>query len=264
MQQQRYSLLDPPESHTTFGRILGANILMRDRRDGVIKNTLVLQATGTLSHNARPCSRASLQRRLLHRLRSRRSGLGQGMAEAFARQMNGRAHIIGTADGWAHFVSCDASVCARLRARLTHMNFLVITAAGPGENSMVACGETSEALDNYLAVHYFARYVSTKELLPLLASTQNKGQYAHMMSVLRGELGLTVPNEDLGFAAMRARTINILHGFMLSVAALKGIIRGVAYNDGLVAHFAAQNPGIAFTHISPGQVNTIGVKADLG
>ncbi|KAJ7106535.1 hypothetical protein C8R44DRAFT_324960 [Mycena epipterygia] len=223
------------------------------------------------------------------------SGVGQGMAEAFARQTNGRAHIIiigrnapaaaeilgvfpkpgptDEADGWAHeFVSCDAtsmasirSVCAGLRARLTRLNFLVITAAGPGANSIVACGETSEGLDNHLAVRYFARYLYTKELLPLLVSAQAKGQHAHMMSVLGAGYAFTIPNEDLGLAAARARTINILRGSMLSVAAMKGVVRGGAYNDGLVAHFAAQHPAIAFTHISPGQVLTIGAtNVDLG
>jgi hypothetical protein len=109
------------------------------------------------------------------------SGVGQAMAEALARQTNGRAHIIligrnavqaadilarfpkpaeGDADGWTHeFVACDATsvasvrtVCAGLRARLKRINFLVISAAGPKANSLVECGETPEGLDNHLVM----------------------------------------------------------------------------------------------------------------
>ena len=85
------------------------------------------------------------------------SGVGQGVAEAFARQTNGLAHIIiiGRSasaaekiiarfpkpgeEGWAHeFVQCNGesmknvrAACAELRSRLTRLNFLVISAAGP-------------------------------------------------------------------------------------------------------------------------------------
>ncbi|KAJ7083480.1 hypothetical protein C8R44DRAFT_894524 [Mycena epipterygia] len=222
------------------------------------------------------------------------SGVGQAMAEALARQTSGRAHIIligrnaaaaneilgkfpkpGPADGangWAHeFVACDAtsmanirSVCAELRARLTHINFIVLSAAGPAGNTMIACGETTEGLDNHLAIRYFARYLFTKELLPLIVRAQEKGQHAHLMSVLGAGFGATIATDDLGLVKARAQTINILRGSMLSVAALKGMIRGVAYNDGLVAYFATQHPQLAFTHIHPGQVKTTSFALDFG
>ncbi|KAJ6546064.1 hypothetical protein DFH09DRAFT_1171905 [Mycena vulgaris] len=213
------------------------------------------------------------------------SGVGRAMAEALARQTNGRAHIIligqnaavaeeilagftkpTDTDGWAHeFISCDATsmasvraVSAGLRARLARLNFLVMTVGGPGANSITACGETPEGLDNHLAVRYFARYLYTKELLPLLVRTQYQGQHAHVMSVLGAGYGWAIPADDLGLDEARRRTIKILQGSMLSFAAMKGIIRGVTYNDGLVAYFAAQHPNIAFTHISPGNVLTPG------
>ncbi|KAJ7103698.1 hypothetical protein C8R43DRAFT_1081238 [Mycena crocata] len=211
------------------------------------------------------------------------SGVGQGIAEAFARLTNGRAHIViigrsattakkilarfpkpTEADGWAHeFVPCDASsmatvriVCAGLRARIKHINFLVITAAGPAANSMTQCGETAEGLDNHLAMRYFARYFFTKELLPLLVRAQEQGQHAHMMTVLGAGFGAKIPTEDLGLVEARRRTINVLRGVMLNFAAMKGVTRGVAYNDGMVAWFASQYPELAFTHISPWQVET--------
>ncbi|KAJ7183822.1 hypothetical protein C8R46DRAFT_1209958 [Mycena filopes] len=214
------------------------------------------------------------------------SGVGQAMAEAFARQVKGYAHIIligrnaaAAADilagfpkppteegGWAHeFVSCDVAsmasiraVCAELRRRLTRVNFLVLTAAGPKANSLVECGETAEGLDNHLAMRYFARYLYTKELLPLLSAAREEGQRAHAMTVLGAGMGFKIPTDDLGLAAARAGTYKFLQGAVISAAAMKGMMRSAAYNDGLVAWFAAHNPDIAFTHIYPGQVATAG------
>ncbi|KAF7365730.1 hypothetical protein MVEN_00446800 [Mycena venus] len=223
------------------------------------------------------------------------SGVGQAMAEALARQTNGRAHIIligrnaktaaeilarfpkpadgdVDSDGWAHeFVACDAmsmrsvrAVCAGLRSRLQRINFLVMSAAGPKGNSMSECGETSEGLDNHLSMRYFSRYVYSKELLPLLVRARGKGQHAHLMTVLGAGFGAPIATTDLGLAEARRRTIKCLQGVMFSVAALKAMIRGVEYNDGLVAWFAAQHPDIAFTHILPGQVRTVGAVLDPG
>ncbi|KAJ7726687.1 hypothetical protein DFH07DRAFT_758015 [Mycena maculata] len=210
------------------------------------------------------------------------SGVGQAMAEAFARQMKGRAHIIiigrnttaaaeilaafpkpAESDGWAHeFVPCDASsmadvraACEGLNARLAYINFLVITAGGPAANSLVASSVTPEGLDDHLAMRYFMRYIFTKELLPLLVRARENGQHAHMMTVLGAGFGISIPTTDLGLHEARRRSIKILQG---------GITRGVTYNDGLVAHFASLHPEIAFTHISPGQVRTIGGKIHLG
>ncbi|KAJ6487142.1 hypothetical protein C8R47DRAFT_1127864 [Mycena vitilis] len=221
------------------------------------------------------------------------SGVGQGMAEAFARQTDGRAHIIligrsvaqaekiiagfpkptaGDAEGWSHeFVACDATsmvnvraVCAGLRARLGRVNFLVMTAAGPRGNSMVETGETPEGLDDHLAMRYFSRYLYTKELLPLLAHAREAGQHAHVMTVLGAGFGMPLASKDLGLVEARRSTIKWLKGVMFSIAAMKGMVRGVQYNDGLVAWFAAKHPDIAFTHIHPGQVRTPGAILDAG
>ncbi|KAJ7660407.1 hypothetical protein DFH06DRAFT_1194541 [Mycena polygramma] len=221
------------------------------------------------------------------------SGVGQATAEALARQTDGRAHIIligrsapqaekiiatfpkpahGDAEGWAHeFIACDATsmasvraVCAGLRARLDRVNFLVMSAAGPKGNSLIECGETPEGLDNHLAMRYFSRYLYTKELLPLLVRAREAGQHAHVMTVLGAGRGMAIPSNDLGLAEARRATIQWLKGAMFSFAAMKGILRGVGYNDGLVAWFAAQHPDIAFTHICPGQVRTPGHIVEAG
>ncbi|KAJ7840135.1 hypothetical protein B0H13DRAFT_2210340 [Mycena leptocephala] len=221
------------------------------------------------------------------------SGVGQAMAEALARQTNGRAHIIligrnavqaadilarfpkpaeGDADGWTHeFVACDATsvasvrtVCAGLRARLKRINFLVISAAGPKANSLVECGETPEGLDNHLVMRYFSRYVFTKELIHLLLGARENGQHAHLMTVLGAGTGMPIASEDLGLAEARRRSIKFLQGATVSIAAVKSIVRGACYNDGLVAWFAAHHPDIAFTHIRPGQVSTPTASAMMG
>ncbi|KAJ7055525.1 hypothetical protein C8F01DRAFT_453234 [Mycena amicta] len=220
------------------------------------------------------------------------SGVGQAMAEALAKQVDGRAHIIligrnkvaaqrildgfpkptGT-DGWKHeFVPCDAesmksvlAVCKELKGRLTHVNFLVMSAAGPRGNSLTETDVTEEGIDDHLAVRYFSRYLYTKELLPLLESAEALGQHAHVMSVLGGGLGFRIAKDDLMLHEQRKRSWRFLQGATINIAAVKGILRGVTYNDALVAHFASANPSIAFTHIVPGQVWTENAQyVDMG
>ncbi|KAJ7849258.1 hypothetical protein B0H14DRAFT_2765952 [Mycena olivaceomarginata] len=216
------------------------------------------------------------------------SGVGQAMAEALARQTQGRAHIIivgrnttaaaeilagfpkpkptEAEDGWTHeFVACEAksmasvrTVCAALSARLKRINFLVITAGGPQANSLTTSCLTSEGLNAKLAMRYFMRYLFTKELLPLLGAAQELGQHAHVMTVLGAGFGFPIRTTDLGLHEAHNRSIKFLQGLLPSAAAIKAHVTGFAYNDGLVAHFAAGYPAIAFTHILPGNVLTKG------
>nr|GAT50310.1 predicted protein [Mycena chlorophos] len=164
------------------------------------------------------------------------SGVGQAMAEALARQLNGRVHIIllgrsqasaerifvntPTTEGALRaFVAVDVqsmksvrSACDEISGKLgvQEVNFVVMSAAGPRGNSITESGVTVDGVDDHLAP--------------------------------------------------RKRSWGFLHGLTVNVAAMKGIMRGVSYSDGLVAYFAATNPGIAFTHISPGQVWTKGSR----
>ncbi|KAJ6462243.1 hypothetical protein C8R47DRAFT_1058179 [Mycena vitilis] len=219
------------------------------------------------------------------------SGIGQAMAEALARQTQGRAQIVLIGrnaaaavkiiagfpkpveeDGSVHeFVECDASSMASVRAvsaelidRLPRINYLVLSASGPKANSLIECGETPEGLDTHLAMRYFSRYLFTKELLPLLIQARAEGQPAHVMTVLGAGMGFKIPSDDLGLAYARSRTIKMFQGAVISAAAMKGMMRSAAYNDGLVAWFAAQYPDLAFTHIYPGQVATKGKLFDPG
>nr|GAT54240.1 predicted protein [Mycena chlorophos] len=223
------------------------------------------------------------------------SGVGQAMAEALARQLHGRVHIIllgrnaaaaqrildsfpkptsASEDGeWKHeFVQCDANsmknvetVCAELKTRLKRVNFLVMSAAGPRGNSFTESDVTEEGIDDHLSMRYFSRYLYVRELLPLVKAAEASGQHAHVMSVLGAGFGMGFSLKDPMLHQERARSWKFLQGLTPKFAAVKGMVRGVGYNDGLIAHVAAQNPSIAFTHIMPGQVWTAGAQTlDLG
>ncbi|KAJ7467701.1 hypothetical protein FB451DRAFT_1401685 [Mycena latifolia] len=111
----------------------------------------------------------------------RTSGVGQAMAEAFAHQTQGRAHII--------LVERNTTTAKALLAGFPK----------PQE----ADGWTHE---------YYSRNTYVKELLPLLISAQQKGERARVMSVLGAGCGATIPTDDLG---PRRSTIKLLSGAML-------------------------------------------------
>ncbi|KAF7342181.1 hypothetical protein MVEN_01805900 [Mycena venus] len=212
------------------------------------------------------------------------SGVGQGMVEAFARYVQGRARIIivgrnehaaaeiiarlpkpsdAETDGWKHeFVPCDVSLmahvraaCAEIRAKCERINFLVMTA---GYSSMVNVAVTSEGLDLHLAMRYYHRFVWIQELLPLVQAAQARSEDAKIMSVLgagRGNPKRPIDLENLG------NTVKPREGRF--TVALRSMIMSSGYTDAMLAHFAAQNPGIAFTHIHPGIVRTNGLPVDF-
>ncbi|KAF7320703.1 KR domain-containing protein [Mycena chlorophos] len=208
------------------------------------------------------------------------SGVGQAMAEALARQLNGRVHIIllgrsqasaerifaniPTTEGALRaFVAVDVqsmksvrSACDEISGKLgvQEVNFLVMSAAGPRGNSITESGVTVEGCG------YFSRFLYTRTLLPLLETAARNGHNAHVMTILGAGMGYVFPKDDLMLDEARKRSWGFLRGLTVNVAAMKGIMRGVSYSDGLIAYFAATNPGIAFTHISPGQVWTKGSR----
>ncbi|KAJ6533292.1 hypothetical protein DFH09DRAFT_993449 [Mycena vulgaris] len=212
------------------------------------------------------------------------SGVGQGMVEAFARYVRGRAHIIivgrnehaaadiiaglpkpaeGEANGWKHeFIACDVALmanvraaCAVIRGKVERVNFLVITA---GYSSMVNVAVTSEGLDLHLAMRYYQRYVFIEELLPLVQNAQVLSQDAKVMSVLgagNGNPKRPIDLENLG------NTVKERSGRF--TVAIRSMIMSSNYTDAMLAHFASRNPSIAFTHIHPGIVHTPGQHIDF-
>ena len=171
------------------------------------------------------------------------SGIGQGMAEAFAEHTKGNAHIIiigrnraaadaiiakfpkptTTSDAKIshEFVQCDVtqmktiqSVTDSLLERFPRINFLAMS---PGIMTMKGRDETEEGIDRKLAVHYYARWKFTHDLLPSLKRAKEAGEDAKVVSVLAAGKGGEIDVEDLG----------LKKGFSVAAAALQA----PTYND---------------------------------
>jgi NAD(P)-dependent dehydrogenase (short-subunit alcohol dehydrogenase family) len=175
------------------------------------------------------------------------SGIGQAMAQAFARYTKGNAHIIicgrnRTAaeaiiatfpkpthgDAKHEFVSCDVSLMknvhvtsADLLSRLPKINFIIFTT---GFLSAMGRQETKDGVDKRIAVTYYSRWVFTEDLRPLLRKAKDAGEDAKMLSVLAAGKGseidlddLTVKNYSLGKSLSVPNTYNDL---MVEVSAL--------------------------------------------
>ncbi|KAJ7792149.1 NAD(P)-binding protein [Mycena olivaceomarginata] len=199
------------------------------------------------------------------------SGIGQGMAEAFARHTKGNAHIVivgrnraageailrtfpnPTVPGATHeFVECDITlmknvhcVAGELRARIPKVNFLVLT---PGVMTMNGRNETEEGIDRKLAVHYYGRWRFIRDLLPAVEDAHKAGEDAKVMSVLSAGKGAgKIDLEDLG----------LKKNFSVMNAALAA----PTYNDLMVMDLAARYPGLTFVHSYPGFVASNLVKS---
>ena len=150
------------------------------------------------------------------------SGIGQGLAEAFAKWRNGNAHIIivgrneATAkeiierfpkptitNSWTHeFVQCDVtlmknvhSASQQILAKHPKINYLVMS---PGFFAASGRDETSEGIDKKLAVHYYARWKFIDELLPALKKAKDDGEDVRVLSVFSAGHGGQIDPDDLG------------------------------------------------------------------
>ncbi|KAJ7050351.1 hypothetical protein C8F01DRAFT_1264228 [Mycena amicta] len=206
------------------------------------------------------------------------SGVGEGMVEAFARYLGGRAHIIivgrnehaadeiissfpaaGNTSTY-EFLPCDLramenvhAVCEEIRRKVDRVNFLVLTA---GYSSFVNVALTEDGLDLNLAMRYYQRFVFVQELLPLLQNAQSLGQDAHAMSVLGAGFGK--PSRPLDLTNL-GNTVTPRLGRIR--VAMRGMMMSWGYTDAMLAYFASQNPKITFTHIHPGAVSTPGSRS---
>jgi NAD(P)-dependent dehydrogenase (short-subunit alcohol dehydrogenase family) len=174
------------------------------------------------------------------------SGIGQGMAENFAKWREGRAHIVivgrneaaakdiishfpqvpASEQGqWTYeFVKCDATLMKEVKrasseilSRHPKINYLVMS---PGYFTTSGRDESEEGIDKKLAVHYYARWKFTEELLPALKAAKAQGEDARVLTVLAAGKGGKIDVNDLGLKT----------GFSLRAAAEQG----VTYNDYLV------------------------------
>ncbi|KAJ7280202.1 hypothetical protein C8J57DRAFT_1301908, partial [Mycena rebaudengoi] len=193
------------------------------------------------------------------------SGIGRAAAEAFARYTNGNAHIIiigrnkqaaesilasfpkPETKGWQHeFVACDTSlmgnigaVSSELLKRVPKIHFLVLSF---GYMSWLGRKETTEGIDDQLAVRYYGRWKLIHELLPALREATKAGEPSKVLSILDTGYGGAVTPDDFGLRKKYS-----------GMAATKA---SSTYNDLALEEFALRDPDIAFTHISPGFVKT--------
>ncbi|KAG6917685.1 hypothetical protein DXG01_001660 [Tephrocybe rancida] len=194
------------------------------------------------------------------------SGIGQGLAEAFARHTKGNAHIViigrnrAAADSiiaqfpkptdsakYTHeFVQCDVtrmknveSVTTELLTRIPKINFLFMS---PGLMTMKGRDETEEGIDTKLAVHYYARWKFINNLLPALVKAKDAGEDAKVLSVLAAGYGGEINLDDLGLKKT----------FSLTNAALAA----PTYNDLMLQEYSAKYPALTFVHSHPGAVRS--------
>jgi NAD(P)-dependent dehydrogenase (short-subunit alcohol dehydrogenase family) len=153
------------------------------------------------------------------------SGIGQAMAEAFARHTKGNAHIIlcgrnraaaeaiiktfpkptvpeGAETPVHEFLYCDATLMKNVQvtttdllSRLPKLNFLVLSS---GYFTFRGREETEEGIDRKMALHYYARWKFTNDLMPLLRNAKDAGQDAKVFSVMAAGKGGEIDLDDLG------------------------------------------------------------------
>jgi NAD(P)-dependent dehydrogenase (short-subunit alcohol dehydrogenase family) len=121
------------------------------------------------------------------------------------------------------------------------LDYLVISA---GISSLAGRTETKEGLDQKLAIHYYTRIALIQALMPLLEATAAAGHDVRVMSVLSG--GKHKPYKDY------ATDPELKKNFSLGNAANAAGF----YNDIAVESLARDHPNLAFSHVSPGIVDT--------
>ena len=189
------------------------------------------------------------------------SGIGQGLAEAFARWRKGNAHIIilgrneaaakevigrfpkptTTTNSWTHeFVQCDVtlmknvhSASEQILAKHSKINYLVMS---PGYFAASGRDETSEGIDKKLAVHYYARWKFIDELLPALKKAKDDGEDVRVLSVFSAGHGGKIDPNDLG----------LKKGYSLKAAAdsattYNDLMIEVRFSQRLVERFASDH-----------------------
>ncbi|KAF9524463.1 hypothetical protein CPB83DRAFT_820017 [Crepidotus variabilis] len=200
------------------------------------------------------------------------SGLGQTLTELFARNLQGKAHIILVARNQAaadeimaalpkpssisqdhqytyEFIRCDVTsmrsiheLSKSLIQRLPKLNFLVHCAGGVDFLGRV---ETEEGLDSKLAFRYYSKFALSYDLLPLLRNAVKLKEKATVVSVLAAGKAPDIDVNDLGLKKNYTVT--------------RGLAQPISYVDVMTAEFARREPDIAWVHMYPGSVYTRGM-----
>ncbi|KAL0579408.1 hypothetical protein V5O48_002579 [Marasmius crinis-equi] len=213
-------------------------------------------------------------------------GIGHRTVEALARTTNGKVHIILISRSEANgkrileslvkplngeevireFIYCDVALMKNvvgavekikrlLQDRLPdidppRVNFLFMS-AGYASIRLKPRIDTEEGIDRQLVLRYYHRFKFTHELLPLLRAARDAGEDAKVLSVLGAGAKWWLPKEDFGYKKLE-------HG-----PAWRSVIISPPYNDLAFEGFAKREPGIAFTHMSPGFVRTDAFEKDM-
>ncbi|TRM68870.1 hypothetical protein BD626DRAFT_446422 [Schizophyllum amplum] len=189
------------------------------------------------------------------------SGIGRGMASAFARHHKGNARLIivgrskasadaliasfpSPANKLSEFIPCEATLmrkidtaCAQLAQRVDKINYLVLT-VGEGTTSRE---KTEEGVDRVFAAVLFGRFRWTQNLAPLVDVAAEAGEEAKIMTVALGGKGGFIDWDDLEI------TNNLLSRFSKTLP---------TYMDLVYQGFSKRHPKLAITHANPGAVFT--------
>jgi NAD(P)-dependent dehydrogenase (short-subunit alcohol dehydrogenase family) len=211
------------------------------------------------------------------------SGIGQAMAESFARMTDGKATIVivgrnktaaesiistlpRATDSTYEFVSCDATLMRNVVAasqdiisRHPKVNFLVMS---PGFFSMKGFNPTDEGIDRKLAVNYYARWKFIDQFLPALKKAKDDGEDAKVFSVFGAGRGGPIDVNDLGlkksYSLINAsRTGPTYNDLMVEVSSsTRSGLGSLRADQLLLQEYARRNPELTFTHGFPGAVLT--------
>ncbi|KAL1751936.1 hypothetical protein FB107DRAFT_266032 [Schizophyllum commune] len=191
------------------------------------------------------------------------SGIGRGMARAFARHHKGNARLIiigrnkaaadaliaslpAPANQLSEFIPCEASLmrnidaaCEQLAKRdVDKINYLVLTV---GEFTTITGEKTEEGVNKLFAAMFFGRFRWIQNLGPALDRAAEAGEEAKVMSVARAGKGGPVDWDDLDF------TKNVIRRLPSEVPTMQ---------DLMLQGFAKRHPKVAFSHSYPGAVFT--------
>jgi len=210
------------------------------------------------------------------------AGIGQGIAEAFARHTNGNAHLIiigrnqAAADAILsqfpkpssgssavtptyEFVQCDVTLMKNVHAvtkelltRMSKVNFLVMT---PGYITTKGWEETEEGVDKKLAVHYYSRWKFISDLLPALKRAKEAGEDAKVLSVLAAGMGGVIDTDDIGlrktFSFLKARKqVPTYNDLMMQVSNPSISLYNFHYSPTLISALRNTPPEIQISHSS--------------
>ncbi|KAL1756808.1 hypothetical protein FB107DRAFT_210627 [Schizophyllum commune] len=191
------------------------------------------------------------------------SGIGRGMAAAFARHMKGNARLIiigrnkaaadeliaslpAPANTLSEFLACDCSLmrnidaaCEQLAKRdLEKINYLVLTI---GAVETLSHEKTAEGLDKNWAAMFFGRFRFIENLAPALDRAADAGEDAKVITVVRAGVGAPLEWDDLDMSR------NGLKRWATQMP---------TYHDFAMAGFAKRHPKVTFIHAYPGGVWT--------